>query len=227
MIPWSEVAEPMRPRFLTLSQIYELDRLRKPGGGSRAIQARARSKKIRVWAGLSVLALFAVVVIFRSAELTPAWDEIARALPKAGRELRSIWTGSRADLGAVLVMDGQPANQGAARSALEREGYTVIVASNMQEATEVLAEPSNQVSVVIASTNLATKDTVQELKRLDPAVRLLAAAAGHPAAPWADGLIHRPYVAAELLQEVRRLDTVIHNPHTSWRDLISRRPAGN
>jgi two-component system, cell cycle sensor histidine kinase and response regulator CckA len=97
--------------------------------------------------------------------------------------------------------------------ALEDAGYTVIVATNGQEALDVYQTRIGEISLVILDLimpEMSGKDCLMELVKIDPLVKVLIASGYSPSDelhkeidPLVKGFIQKPFGMAELLTSVR------------------------
>jgi two-component system cell cycle sensor histidine kinase/response regulator CckA len=79
----------------------------------------------------------------------------------------------------ILVVDDEPSVRLVMRTALERSGYRVLPAANGKEAIEVFrAEPQGSIAAVIIDMMMPVMGglaAMQEMVKIDPAVRIIAA----------------------------------------------------
>ena len=100
--------------------------------------------------------------------------------------------------------------------ALRRERYNVLSASTADGALRLLEQ--NQVNVVITDLIMPEKEgleTIVELRRRYPKIKIIAMSGGGLGAPWtnlksaqrlgASGILAKPFSRQELLSEVARL----------------------
>lgn len=100
-------------------------------------------------------------------------------LPAAGDDLQTVtlptvaqWTGS----GTILVVDDDETVRSLCQRMLERMGFTVLHAADGRQALEVFREHAGTIRCVLLDLTMPVMDgeeTFRELRRLDPAVRVL------------------------------------------------------
>ncbi|MGO8880305.1 MAG: PAS domain S-box protein [Desulfomonilaceae bacterium] len=99
------------------------------------------------------------------------------------------------------------------RTTLEDGGYTVIMATNGQEALDIYEARSSEISLVILDLimpEMSGKDCLMELVKIDPSVKVLIASGYAPEdelhkeiSPLVTGFLHKPFAMVELLTSVR------------------------
>jgi PAS domain S-box-containing protein len=78
--------------------------------------------------------------------------------------------------GVVLIVDDEEPMQDLGRELLEEQGYSVLIASSGARAIEIYRERSGEIDLVVLDlvmTGLDGSQTYQELKKLNPQVRVL------------------------------------------------------
>ncbi|MGO8881149.1 MAG: PAS domain S-box protein [Desulfomonilaceae bacterium] len=98
------------------------------------------------------------------------------------------------------------------QTTLEDAGYTVIMATNGQEALDIYQTKKDQISLVILDLmmpEMSGKDCLMELVKIDPAVKVLIASGYAPEDelhkeinPLIKGFVHKPFELTQLLDEV-------------------------
>ena len=101
----------------------------------------------------------------------------------------------------------------AAKGALERQGYRVLLASNGQEAVDVLRTAGGEVSLVLLDLTmpvLGGEEALRELRRVRPEVKIVlssgfneAEAIQRFAGQRLSGFIQKPYSAAQLAEKIK------------------------
>jgi PAS domain S-box-containing protein len=132
----------------------------------------------------------------------------ARTAAKAGMEA------GRTDLrgtGTILVADDEAFVRRAAKSALERQGYRVLLAENGREAVELVR--GAEVSLVLLDLTmplLGGEDALRELRRVRPDIKIVlssgfneAEAIQRFAGQRLSGFIQKPYTATQLAEKVK------------------------
>ncbi|MFO0824746.1 MAG: PAS domain S-box protein [Gemmataceae bacterium] len=113
----------------------------------------------------------------------------------------------------ILVADDEPLVRTLARSALERQGYRVLLASDGAEAVEVFQNESanGKISLVILDVSmpqLSGRQASQLIRKVDPAVPILFAS-GHPITDIATepgtGFMQKPYTPSSLATAIRKI----------------------
>jgi CheY-like chemotaxis protein len=133
-----------------------------------------------------------------------------RAAAKAGAQA------GRTDLrgtGTILVADDEAFVRRAAKSALERQGYQVLLAENGREAVDLLGGRGAEVRLVLldlAMPALGGEAALRELRRVRPDVKIVlssgfneAEAIQRFAGQRLSGFIQKPYTAAQLAEKIK------------------------
>jgi signal transduction histidine kinase/ActR/RegA family two-component response regulator len=117
--------------------------------------------------------------------------------------------------GLVLVIDDEETVRGAARSCLERYGYSVIVAEDGKAGVERFRDRASDIALVILDMNMPVmsgEEALGELQKVRPDARIVlssgytqAEATRHFAGRGLAGFLQKPYTAAELAHEVKRV----------------------
>jgi len=115
--------------------------------------------------------------------------------------------------GTILVADDEDIVRRTANSALERQGYRVLLAANGQEAVDLFRERGSEVALVLLDLTmpvLGGEQVLRELRRLRPSVRILLSsgfneveAIQHFAGKGLSGFIQKPYTAMQLAEKVK------------------------
>jgi signal transduction histidine kinase/CheY-like chemotaxis protein len=137
-------------------------------------------------------------------------------LPASTRPARPIVETRRPDLrgsGTILVADNEAVVRRAAQSALERQGYQVLLAANGDEAVDLLRARGKEVKLVLldwAMPVLGGEEALRELRRVRPDIKILlssgfneAEAIQRFAGQHLAGFIQKPYTAAELAEKIK------------------------
>ena len=114
----------------------------------------------------------------------------------------------------VLLVDDEKSIRDLAQKILARAGYSVITASNGQEALELYKREAGRISLVILDLvmpEMTGGQCLEELVRIDPNARVLIASGSSPDNPTtagleelAKGFVWKPYNIGQLLLAVRR-----------------------
>ncbi|HWQ56526.1 MAG TPA: PAS domain S-box protein [Bryobacteraceae bacterium] len=113
----------------------------------------------------------------------------------------------------VLVVDDEESVRQVAQAALERHGYTVLLANDGPDAIEVFRQMHDRISVIVLDATMprmSGEETLREIKRIRPDVGVLLSSGyshqeaerrfrGHELA----GFIGKPYTAAALAEKVK------------------------
>jgi PAS domain S-box-containing protein len=134
----------------------------------------------------------------------------ARVAAKAGSQA------GRADLrgtGTILVADDEALVRRTAQSALERQGYRVLLAENGREAMGMLRGPGAHISLVLLDPAMPLpggEEALRELRRARPEVKIVLSSGCSEAEamqPFAgqrlSGFIQKPYTAAQLAEKIK------------------------
>jgi CheY-like chemotaxis protein len=132
----------------------------------------------------------------------------SRAAAKAGAEAGPT---DLRGTGTILVADDEAIVRRAAKSALERQGYRVLLAENGREAVDLVR--SEEVSLVLLDLTmplLGGEAALRELRRARPDVKIVlssgfnkAEAIQRFAGQRLSGFIQKPYTAAQLAAKVK------------------------
>ena len=114
----------------------------------------------------------------------------------------------------VLLVDDEDSIRDLAQKVLVRAGYSVLTASNGQEALELYKRESGRISLVILDLvmpEMSGAQCLEELVRIDPNARALIASGSSPDGSMTEGLeqlakgfVWKPYNISQLLHAVRR-----------------------
>jgi CheY-like chemotaxis protein len=140
--------------------------------------------------------------------LFPAVTSQARSAAPAVSAGRA-WRGS----GTVLLVDDEESVRELAARMLERLGFDVVVAADGQEALRIAAEHRGRLRFVLLDLtmpHLGGHETFQELRRLDPEVRVVLSSGysvseleSRFAGEGIAGFVQKPYSYGELETRVR------------------------
>jgi len=99
------------------------------------------------------------------------------------------------------------------RKVLANAGYTVIIATNGQEALDIYQTRKEEISLVVLDLlmpEMSGRDCLMELLKIDPSVKVLIASGYAPEdelhkeiSPLVKGFLHKPFAIAQLLNEAR------------------------
>jgi len=114
----------------------------------------------------------------------------------------------------ILVVDDEAVIRNLGRTILQRYGYRVILAEDGLEAVELYRRQAGQIDLVLLDLmmpRLSGRDTLRELLRLDPGVRVLFSS-GYSAEQFSDtgnegvcGFVNKPYRPQDLVRTIRRV----------------------
>jgi signal transduction histidine kinase/CheY-like chemotaxis protein len=116
--------------------------------------------------------------------------------------------------GLVLFVDDEPILRAFASLALQRGGFEVLLAADGEEALRLFRQRRAEVALVVLDLTmprLGGVETLQELRRLDPGVKVLLSSGyseaepGPPPGENGDTFLPKPYRPQELLARVRGL----------------------
>ena len=125
--------------------------------------------------------------------------EIAAELPRGNGEL-------------ILVVDDEPSVRLITQQTLQAFGYRVILASDGAEAVAAYARQGSEIAAVLTDMMMPVMDgpaTIQVLRKLNPAVRIIAASglssSGHTAGLGVKHFLPKPYTAGTLLTALKQI----------------------
>ncbi len=134
---------------------------------------------------------------------------LAGDAPKAAAEERpAVLSGSGE---TILVVDDEAVLREITRETLESNGYKVVTAADGAEAVAAYARAPGQIQAVITDMAMPIMDgpaTIHALRRLDPAVRVLATsglALNSQDSADAQAFLQKPFTAESLLRALREL----------------------
>ena len=113
--------------------------------------------------------------------------------------------------GTVLIVDDEELVRRAAKVALEKYGYTAVLADNGQRAIELFRGMADEIAVVLLDMTMpliSGEETFQQLKRIRPDVAVIASSGYSEAEAMARfgqglaGFVQKPYSAAALSAKV-------------------------
>ena len=116
--------------------------------------------------------------------------------------------------GTVLVVDDEDVMRRTAVNILEKLGYTVITASDGEEAVEIFREKSSQILITLLDLSMpkmSGSDAYAAMKEMDPEVKAILISGFEDERVEAalelgiDGFIKKPYSMVNLAQEVKRI----------------------
>jgi PAS domain S-box-containing protein len=139
--------------------------------------------------------------------LFPATTRAAGKGPVVGRDT------SLRGAGTVLVVDDEQLVRELAKRALERHGYTVLMADGGPAAIDVLKRHPGDIALVVldlSMPNMSGEETLPELRKIRPDVKVLVSSGYSEAESLAlfrgqrvSGFIQKPYTAVRLADGVR------------------------
>ena len=139
----------------------------------------------------------------------PAAEVATESTARTSGGANDRWRGE----GAVLLVDDEEAIRTLGGAMLGLLGFTVLTAADGREALAVYAEHRDEISLVLLDLTMPHMDgeeTFQELRALDPAVRVVLSsgyARADVIARFAGmglvGFVHKPYSLAELTEQLR------------------------
>ena len=130
------------------------------------------------------------------------------ATRSAGRGARADEVRPRDRRGVVLVVDDESVVRHVAQQALERHGYSVLLAANGYEAVEILQENAARIDLVLLDVGMPLmggEETLRALRRINPGLRVVLAsgydereATRRFSGSSLSGFLQKPYSAARL-----------------------------
>jgi two-component system, cell cycle sensor histidine kinase and response regulator CckA len=121
----------------------------------------------------------------------------------------------------VLVVDDEPLIRELTKRTLNSFGYRTVTAKDGAEAVGVYADKSNDISLVITDMMMPVmtgEEAVDELKRMDPLVKIVAVSGMDLSSHTRDvvnAFLPKPYSASQLLRLIGR---VLSAPLTTVQD---------
>jgi CheY-like chemotaxis protein len=138
----------------------------------------------------------------------PAQNESS---PEAAAKLEAEMPRGNGEL--ILVADDEEAVRQITQQTLELFGYRVVLATDGAEAVAVYARQGAEIAVVLTDMMMPIMDgraTIQVLRRMNPAVRIVGASglsssgqAAHAASLGIDFFLPKPYTAEALLKMLK------------------------
>jgi PAS domain S-box-containing protein len=135
---------------------------------------------------------------------------LAGDVPRTAAEERSDVVSGSGE--TVLVVDDEAVLREITRETLETNGYKVVTAADGAEAVAAYAKARGQIQAVITDMAMPIMDgaaTIHALRRIDPAVRILAtsgmAQGGQETADAPQAFLQKPFTAESLLRALREL----------------------
>ena len=143
----------------------------------------------------------------RFAVLFPAVGRVAAKMAAAGAE--TMLQGA----GVVLVVDDEQIVLELAKRALERQGYTVLVADGGRAAIDLLKTHPGDIALVVldlSMPNMNGEEALPEIRKLRPGVKVMVSSGYSEAETMVlfegqrvAGFIQKPYTAAALAEKVK------------------------
>jgi nitrogen-specific signal transduction histidine kinase/CheY-like chemotaxis protein len=139
--------------------------------------------------------------------LFPAAEEMAE--PSEEREVSPEFAGS----GVILVVDDEEGVRHTAAAVLKGRGYSILEASNGQEAIEIFQQHSSQIALVLLDLSMpimSGEDCLRQLKQIKPDLLVLLSSGFSESeathrfqASGIKDFLQKPYTAAHLIELVR------------------------
>jgi PAS domain S-box-containing protein len=137
--------------------------------------------------------------------------------PATGRKARRtqavIPTEVAQGSGVVLVIDDEEVVREMAKNALERDGYTVLLAYSGLEAIDIIRRHAGNIDVAVLDLSMpgiSGEETLPELRKIQPDVKVLVSSGYSEAETMArfcgqevSGFVQKPYTAPVLVQKVK------------------------
>jgi CheY-like chemotaxis protein len=184
-----------------------------PGGALQYGKRRRRSPLDTAQLVLALVMLVVLAGLIYVSELDSVYWTNTRITSFVQRTLgihQSVGNGSATRARRVIVVAESDENQRLiAKTTLERYGYAVALADNGTQAEALLRKAGSRVALVVLGGEAlrdSAKDTIGQLKSIQPNVRILMAqAAGEdsPKISSASGWIERPFSSMPLAEAVR------------------------
>jgi CheY-like chemotaxis protein len=134
---------------------------------------------------------------------------------EARKEQAELTSLARGNGETVLVIDDEASILTITKQTLEAFGYRILTAGDGAEAVAVYAEHRDEIAVVLTDVAMPIMDgtaTIRALKRVNPAIKIIAASGLHANSGLTtgsgDGVKHflaKPYTAATLLKALRTI----------------------
>ncbi|MGA3040553.1 MAG: PAS domain S-box protein [Bryobacteraceae bacterium] len=115
--------------------------------------------------------------------------------------------------GTILVADDEALVRRTAKSALERQGYRVLLAENGRDAMDLLRGTSAEIGLVLLDSTMPLpggEDALRELQRVRPELKIVLSGGVHEAETMPhfagqrlSGFIQKPYTAAQLADKIK------------------------
>jgi CheY-like chemotaxis protein len=184
-----------------------------PGGAPQYGKRRRRSPLDTAQLALALVMLVVLAGSIYVSELDSVYWTNTRITSFVQRTLgihQSADDGSAARVGRVIVVADRDENQRLiAKTTLEHYGYAVALADNGTQAEALLRKAGSRVALVVLDEEAlrnSAKDTIGQLKSIQPNVRILLAqrAGDHsPKISGASGWLERPFSSMPLVEAVR------------------------
>ena len=185
-----------------------------PGGALPNRKRRTRSSVDTAQLALALVMVAVLAGLIYVSELDNVYWTNMRITSFVQRALgihRPVDDGSAARARRVIVVAESDENQRLiAKTTLERYGYAVALADNGTQAEALLRKAGSRVALVVLNRDAlrnSARDTIQQLKSIQPNVRILTArAAGEdlPKISGAAGSLERPFSSMPLAEAVRK-----------------------
>ena len=184
-----------------------------PGGGLQYGKRRRRSPLDTAQLVLALVMLVVLGGLIYVSELDSVYWTNTRITSFVQRTLgihQSVDDGSGARFRRVIVVAESDENQRLiAKTTLERSGYVVALADNGTQAEALLRKAGSRVALVVLGGEAlgnGAKDTIGQLKSIQPDVRILMARAADDTSSkdsGATGWLERPFSSIPLAEAVR------------------------
>jgi len=184
------------------------------GGALPYGKRRGRSSVDAAQLALALIMLVMLSGLIYFSELDNTYWINARITSFVQRAFGNQWAahdGRTAKARRVIVVENDESQRLIAKTTLERYGYTVVLATSGTQAQTLLRRSGARVDLVILDREglgNSTRDTIRQLKSIQPSVRILISqAAGEdlPAATEVAPSIERPLSAAPLADAVKKV----------------------
>jgi len=185
-----------------------------PGGALPNRKRRTRSSVDTAQLALALVMVAVLAGLIYVSELDNVYWTNMRITSFVQRALgihRPVDDGSAARARRVIVVSESDENQRLiAKTTLERYGYAVALADNGTQAEALLRKAGSRVALVVLNREAlrnSARDTIQQLKSIQPNVRILTAQAAGEDSPKISGVagaLERPFSSMPLAEAVRK-----------------------